>query len=298
MNAVPDSEHAAPQENKPRAKRPVLRGKRLYVLCCAALLLLCIGFVIYRMRVSKVTWTAEKALLLAEAPSIEDDRDAESLLRAIDSSLTYYGRFPAEKSYRFGTELVTAGELIETLQDFRTKLEALGLTDSFYQYVGENYQFYHTAASKVLYTGYMIARLRGSLSQSAEYQYPIYRKEVGGLWEGILPGGKVAVLINSTLPDAVAIGQQHRIPFLIGDDGSGILAHHVGSIRKESDASKALSLHLRAKDIPGLVQALTRLIGQRADLRFNLKFESIGNTVQHQTRFGLQELLLRQLLAV
>jgi len=118
------------------------------------------------------------------APVLIDDQDAQPLIQAIDNSLKYYSRIKKslesakgrESSVTFGNETVSVALILESLMDFKNKLSEYGLTDIFFRYVKENYRFFQSSAkSDVLFTGYYEADLRGSLSRSEVYRYPLYR---------------------------------------------------------------------------------------------------------------------------
>ncbi|MGD2088115.1 MAG: murein transglycosylase A [Candidatus Aminicenantes bacterium] len=132
-----------------------------------------------------VEWTREKVLHLVPAPEISDAADVESLVRAIDYSLTYFDRIeketgtecPQSTMVSFGKEQVPAVHIKESLLDFKAQLKRYGLTREFFQYVSQNYRFYQSAAQEeVLFTGYFEADLKGSLAPSEVYRYPLYRR--------------------------------------------------------------------------------------------------------------------------
>ena len=124
-----------------------------------------------------VVWTPENALKQATViPEISDDESPAALLNAIEQSLQKFREMDRTASMRFGGIAVTIEKIIVSLEDFRAKLETLGLGDEFYRYVRENYVFYNSAAAEVLFTGYYEPQLRGSLCPSEIYRYPIYCK--------------------------------------------------------------------------------------------------------------------------
>jgi membrane-bound lytic murein transglycosylase A len=129
-------------------------------------------------------WTPGNALHPAAAPRLSDEAEVESLVRAVDYSLKYFDRIEKEKGPQhlpskmvaFGKERVPKAHIKESLLDFKAQLLRYGLTREFFQYVRENYRFYRSAVkNEVLFTGYYEADLRGSLTPSEIYCYPLYR---------------------------------------------------------------------------------------------------------------------------
>jgi membrane-bound lytic murein transglycosylase A len=152
----------------------------------AIILLLVLGAVVYFIFFSRrqpVEWTAEKALRPAAAPLVKDGREVETLVRAIDNSLRYFEKqetAAAPQQWQsevvpFGREQVPLFRIQESLLDFKARLNEYGLTERFFRYVRQNYRFYRSAARDVLFTGYFEADLKGSLTPSPLYRYPLYR---------------------------------------------------------------------------------------------------------------------------
>ncbi len=121
-------------------------------------------------------WTPENSLRRVNPPEITDSRDVKSLVGAIDFSLTYLKENDPQTPMVFGPNRFTFLQVIESLEDFKDKLLEYGLTDTFFQYVSQNYNFYKSSAKEVLVTGYYEARLKGSLKKSGTYRYPLYKR--------------------------------------------------------------------------------------------------------------------------
>lgn len=114
-----------------------------------------------------------------ECPSFTDDLDKKLLKLAIDRSMEYYERLPETRLYHFGSNDYTVKELKESLREF---LEIVGSSDSersFNEKIRETFDVYKSVGSdgkgKILFTGYYAPVLKGSLMETAEYRYPIYR---------------------------------------------------------------------------------------------------------------------------
>jgi membrane-bound lytic murein transglycosylase A len=114
-----------------------------------------------------------------ECPSFTDDLDKKLLESAIDKSMEYYQRLPETRLYHFGNNDYTVKELKESLLEF---LKIMGSSDSernINNKIRDTFDVYKSVGSngkgRVLFTGYYAPVLRGSLTETPEYRYPIYR---------------------------------------------------------------------------------------------------------------------------
>ncbi len=129
--------------------------------------------------VPEILWAKENALQPSEPPDILGDSDsgnAASLLKAVENSIAYLSGKRKGDTLLFGATPVSMDHGLRTLRAFRTRLERTGLSDSFFVYLRNNYQFFKSAADSVLFTGYYEACLKGSLKRSERFTYPVYRK--------------------------------------------------------------------------------------------------------------------------
>lgn len=110
------------------------------------------------------------------APVLGDAGEVSGLVRSLDNSLQYLERVLPTIPFNFGTQVYTAKEIKESIIDFRDKLKETGLSPEFFAYVRKNYTFYKSGARSALFTGYYEARLKGSLTPSETYRYPLYKK--------------------------------------------------------------------------------------------------------------------------
>jgi len=173
-----------------------------------------------------VVWTAESALVRAAAPpQLRDDQPAQSLLDAIDLSLERFVAVDPQALVRFGAEQVTVGRLVEGMRDFRDRLAEMGLSEAFIDYLRRNFDFYCSAAPKVVFTGYYEPLLRGSLRPSPAYPYPLY--------------GRPADLVTVDLPQFYFFKEQNGFPQIKGRvEGNRLVPYYT---REEIDAKGALS---------------------------------------------------------
>jgi membrane-bound lytic murein transglycosylase A len=121
-----------------------------------------------------VPWTGDIALLPAAVPELRDDEPAQSLIDAVNLSLDKFAGLDGAGTMRFGADAVPVSRCVESLKDFRDKLAAMGLSEEFFSYLRENYVFYSSAATQVIFTGYYEPLLLGSRCESPQYPYPLY----------------------------------------------------------------------------------------------------------------------------
>ena len=128
------------------------------------------------LRQEAIRWTPENSLNQAKPPAVGDDESADSLKKAIESSLAGLEKIPGDRTFRLGREIYPLSRVKESLADMRNRLEEMGLGDDFFRYLGEHYLFFQSSAKEVRFTGYYEPLLRGSMQPSETYRYPIYRK--------------------------------------------------------------------------------------------------------------------------
>ncbi|HPP88912.1 MAG TPA: MltA domain-containing protein, partial [bacterium] len=109
--------------------------------------------------------------------TIYDDQynDSNSLISAINYSLQYLNKLNDKSIVNFGADSFTINHLKESLIDFKEKLLLYDFTETFYEYVRENFCFYKSNADTVLFTGYYEPLLFGSFVKTDKYRYPLYR---------------------------------------------------------------------------------------------------------------------------
>jgi membrane-bound lytic murein transglycosylase A len=149
--------------------------KQITIIIASIIIILTAGYFLFRYLKKPVEWTPANSLLPALAPGLADGMDEESLITAIDYSLRYFERKPPG-TVSFGNQTVDTEQIVESLLDFKAALGEHGLGEEFFQYIKTNYRFYRSAARRVIFTGYFEADLRGSLTPSEVYRFPLYRK--------------------------------------------------------------------------------------------------------------------------
>ena len=91
---------------------------------------------------------------------------------------------------------------------------------------------------------YVFAALRGERvargGQVARHQ----RKQIARFGKGIEPFHPMAAAFQIAAVDFVAVGEQHRIAFFVGNNGGGEFAHHIGAVGIISDFAETFRLAL------------------------------------------------------
>ncbi|MCE5262371.1 MAG: murein transglycosylase A [Deltaproteobacteria bacterium] len=111
-------------------------------------------------------------------PFFDDDMDRESLEVAIEKSLQYYRRAAARAPVWTGTGSVTVADLQDSLIALREILRNSDTAEARQSRIRETFDVYQSAGdgrNGVLFTGYFESKLKGSLTKTDEYRYPIYR---------------------------------------------------------------------------------------------------------------------------
>ena len=107
-----------------------------------------------------------------------DDLDFDSLDLAIERSLHYYDGPGRSNVYRLAGALITAAQLKESLLAFRQIINDSLNTAEKNKKIKETFALYRAVGyggcGEVLFTGYYVPMLSGSLTRSEKYKYPLY----------------------------------------------------------------------------------------------------------------------------
>lgn len=125
----------------------------------------------------------EDALVLCKGwrkPKFSDDMDKDSLRTAVERSIEYLKRLPLDREFRYGPHNYTAGYLIESMNTFMDILASSSDSADLNKKVRKYFRIYksigYNGKGSVFFTGYYEPVLKGSLSRSSEYRYPLYIK--------------------------------------------------------------------------------------------------------------------------
>jgi membrane-bound lytic murein transglycosylase A len=121
------------------------------------------------------TWLSQTS-----CPTFTDDLDRATLQQALQRSLTYVQRLPAERVLVFGERQVAASRLRETLEAFQQLLLQAPTLEAIQQKLCAQFEIVqaagHDGHGNVLFTSYYEMVLEGSPTPTAEFMYPLYRR--------------------------------------------------------------------------------------------------------------------------
>lgn len=113
-----------------------------------------------------------------EYPEFTDDMAYDGLGHGISKSLDYLNRIPAGRKFEFGEERFDTAHIIRSLEHFRDFIKSRPSVSALTAFIKSDYLVYKSAggqdSEEVLFTGYYEPLLKGSLSQSREYRFPVY----------------------------------------------------------------------------------------------------------------------------
>lgn len=113
-------------------------------------------------------------------PTFSDDLEYSGLQHSITKSLSYLHKIPQDRIFVFGKDRYDTRHMIQSLEHFLDYIEQNPSSRELKNFIRSYYRVYRSVGrngrGEVLYTGYYEPHLRGSLDQSAEYQFPIYAR--------------------------------------------------------------------------------------------------------------------------
>lgn len=116
----------------------------------------------------------------SEFPDFLDDMFYDALEAAIQKSITYLQIVPENRKFKFGKDTFSAGHLINSLQYFQNFIHTKPSEKKLKKFIEKKFLVYRSIGrdsdGKVFFTGYYEPALRGSLSKTDEYRYPVYSR--------------------------------------------------------------------------------------------------------------------------
>ena len=108
-----------------------------------------------------------------------DLSDTETLKEAINRDLQYLNRLDKETQYNYGKDVYTTTQVINSLLEFIELIDLYSIdTEKFNLEIKKRFNVYRSVGSdgqgKTLFTGYYVPTLKGSLTKSADFPYPLY----------------------------------------------------------------------------------------------------------------------------
>ena len=148
--------------------------------CFAAVAVLTTIFILLVTGCAPTKETVMERISTRSYPKFSDDMRFDALGYSISQSLAYLYKIPVDRQFVFGNERYTAQHMIRSLEFFLEYIETRPSTDDLDKFIRSNYIVYRSVGrdskGEVLYTGYYEPHLRGSLSPSEEYRFPIYAR--------------------------------------------------------------------------------------------------------------------------
>lgn len=128
-------------------------------------------------------------------PPFLDDADQPSLFRAIETTTEFLKKNPVDRMYPLGRHRVSARQLLETLELFRSLVEKNGMGSGFRSAVSKNFDIVQAEGvdgkGRVMFTGYFEPILEARSDPQGEFRFPLYRRpddlvevDVGGFKPG------------------------------------------------------------------------------------------------------------------
>ena len=130
--------------------------------------------------------------IVASTLPITDDLDRESLRLALDRSISYLSKLPADRIVGEQPRRVNAGEVLDSLTALDGLLDRWNCWQCFVEEFKSLFELVPSSRDEqrreVLFTGYYQPVVEGSLVETSEYRYPIY----GIPTDLVTPGGVAA----------------------------------------------------------------------------------------------------------
>jgi len=138
---------------------------------------------IFILMISGCAPTRDKVMQRISAwsyPKFSDDMLFDGLEHGISQSLVYLSKLPADRQFVFGKDRYTAQHIIRSLEYFLAYIQTRPSSEDLDKFIRSKYIVYRSvgrnADDEVLYTGYYEPYLRGSLTPSGRYRFPIYAR--------------------------------------------------------------------------------------------------------------------------
>ncbi len=115
----------------------------------------------------------------SEYPNMEAAfMNKQGLIKAIDRSLKFIRSPSSEKFFPDGP--ITHQQMLNSLLDFRYMVQTVSSSQQFQQMIVQRYDVYtakgYDNKGSVWFTGYYTPILKGSLTETSEFRYPVYKR--------------------------------------------------------------------------------------------------------------------------
>ncbi len=230
-------------------------------------------------------------------PDFWDDMPFGSLETAMEQSLDYLQRLKPSTPFRFGPDTYTASHLKKSIHVFQGLIRQTPSARSLKQAIKNSFWVYRSVGSdgrgRILFTGYYEPLLRGSLLQSPDYAYPLYKKPDD--WVYVDLG-----LFNPKYAGKRIIGRrvdQTLVPYFSREDidTNGILRQNGGELLWVSDRLDLFFLHIQGSGRIMLEDGT--LLQVSYDCANGRPYRSIGRLLIDEGSIGKEEMSMQRLRA-
>lgn len=112
---------------------------------------------------------------LESPPALADDGDPAALALAVERSLAYYDRRPADETLRFGGDAVSVGAMRDSLTALLSLLASETDEAAWLAELARRFTIYRAPTTDgALFTGYYVPTIDSRLSPDDEFRYPIH----------------------------------------------------------------------------------------------------------------------------
>ncbi|CAB1077526.1 Membrane-bound lytic murein transglycosylase A [Olavius algarvensis Delta 1 endosymbiont] len=113
-------------------------------------------------------------------PDFADDMIYDGLAHSLKKNLSYLEKIPIDRQFIFGRDSYTTEHMRRSMQSFLEFVQSSPTAAELKQFIQSKYRVYRSIGrngqGEVLYTGYYEPHLRGSLTPSENYRFPIYAR--------------------------------------------------------------------------------------------------------------------------
>ncbi|MDH5297727.1 MAG: murein transglycosylase A [Desulfobulbaceae bacterium] len=213
--------------------------KPAQILLCTLTLLLC-------------RLPAAGATAVAEPLALTDDLSVASLVEAVDQSLVFLRRQPAERTVRICGTLYTTAWLAESLESFAQLVATTGTGPELDRLVRQRFDICPaTAADTLLVTGYYEPEVAGSLFPDPPYLHPLYRVPTDLVTTregtGRMAGGKLSPYWSREEIETRGLLKGQELLYL-ADPVAAFILHVQGSGRVRLPDGTIRRVHFAAKN--------------------------------------------------
>ena len=109
----------------------------------------------------------------------KDDLNKKSLVNAIEQSVVYLKRIPQNTLFKYGTIKYSAKEVIQSFNLFKMIIETSSTRGQMLDALNTQFLMFGSSSNpedKVMFTGYYEPVFKGSLTRTARFHVPVYKK--------------------------------------------------------------------------------------------------------------------------